>query len=154
KLQFGPLAPRVHELLDKHLAALPPKEDQDERDRLWRLAIHRMDLRQYTVSNTSAPDPPDTKPGDPPSGYIRLDPKPPEADVQDMVDEAASRLAAMNSRLGVLMWGMHAFRRETGKYDPLQWAAKLAEAQAMDPKGGQEDGSRHALGIIAAVCIR
>ena len=35
-LQLGPLASRVHALLDNHLAALPPKIQQDEGDRLWR----------------------------------------------------------------------------------------------------------------------
>lgn len=155
-LQLGPLAPRVHALLDKHLAALPPKEQQDEGDRLWRLAIHRMDLRQYTVSDTPGPEilDPDAKPDDPPRRYVRLDPKPPEADVQAMVDESASRLAAMSARLGMLMWGIQAFGRETDKYDPSQWAAKLAQAQAMDRDAGQEDGSRHAPGFVAAVCIR
>ena len=52
------------------------------------------------------------------------------------------------------MWGRQAFRRETGKYDPAQWAAKLAEAQAMDRQAEDEDSSRHAPGFVAAVCIR
>ena len=154
-LQLGPFAPRVHALLDNHLAALPPKEQQDEDDRLWRLAIHRMDFRQYSVSDTPGPEIPDpqAKAGDSPRRYVRLDPTPPEADVQAMVDESSSRLAAVNARLGVLMWGVQAFRRETGKYDPAQWAAKLSEAQAMDRQAEDED-SRHAPGFVAAVCIR
>ena len=115
-----------------------------------------MDFRQYTVSDTPGPEIPDpeAKPGDPPRRYVRLDPKPPEADVQAMVDEGSSRLTAMNSRLGVLMWGVQSFRRETGKYDPAQWATKLAEAQAMNREAEEEDGSRHAPGFVAAVCIR
>lgn len=155
-LQLGPFAPRVQAFLDKHLAALPPKEQQDDDDRLWHLAIHRMDLRQYTASETSGPESPDpvVKPGDAPRRYVRLDPKPPEADVQAMVHQGASRLAAMNARVGALMWGIQAFRREAGKYDPAQWAAKLVEAQAMDREAGEEDGSRHASGLVAAVCIR
>src|SRR5690606_34106493 len=48
-LQLGPLAPRVFEILDRHRAEMPPLEEQDEDDRIWRLALHRMDLRQYTV---------------------------------------------------------------------------------------------------------
>ena len=155
-LQLGPLAPRVHVLLDKHLAALPPKEQQDEDDLLWRLAIHRMDLRQYAVSETPGPEEADqdVKPGEPPRQYVRLDPKPPEADVQAMVDESALRLANVSVRLGLLMWGLQAFKRDTGKYDPSQWAAKLAEAQTMDREAGQEDGSYPAPGLVAAVCIR
>ena len=153
-LQLGPFAPRVHDLLDNHLAALPPKEQQDEDDRLWRLAIHRMDLRQHSVSDTPGPEMPDPqeKAGDSPRRYVES--TPPEADLQAMVDEGASRLAAMNARLGVLMWSMQAFRRETGKYDPALWAAKLSEAQAMDRPAEDEDGSRHAPGFVAAVCIR
>lgn len=155
-LQFGPLAPRVHDLLDNHLAALPPKEQQDEDDRLWRLAIHRMDLRQYSVSEIPGPEVPDSqaKAVDAPRRYARLDPMPLEEDVQAMVDEGASRRAAMDARLGVLMWGLAAFCRETGKYDPALWAAKLSEAQAMDLPAEDEDGSRHAPGFVAAVCIR
>ena len=155
-LQLGPFAPRVCALLDNHLAALPPKEQQDENDRLWRLAIHRMDLRQYTVSDKLGPEIPDpqAKPDDAPRQYVRLEPKPPEADVQAMVDEGASRLAALSARLGVLMWGIQAFRRETGKYDAAQWAAKLAEAQTMDAEADDEHNTRHAPGFVAAVCIR
>ena len=154
-LQFGAFAPRVHALLDNHLAALPPKEQQDEDDRLWRLAIHRMDLRQYSVSDTPGPEIPDPQAGsgDSPRHYVRLEPTPPEADVQAMVDESSSRLAAVNARVGLLMWGVQAFRRETGKYDPAQWAAKLSEAQTMDRQAKDED-SRHAPGFVAAVCIR
>ena len=155
-LQLGPFAPRVHALLDNHLAALPPKDQQDNDDRLWRLAIHRMDFRQYTVSDTPGPEIPDpqAKPGDSPRRYVRLEPTPPETDVQAMVDEGASRLASMNARLGVLVWGIQTFRRETGKCDLTQWAAKLAEAQAMDRQAEDEDSSRHAPGFVAAVCVR
>ena len=156
KLQLGPLAPRVHALLDNHIAAFPPKEQQDENDRLWRLAIHRMDFRQYTVSDTPGPEirDPQAKPGDSARRYVRLEPPQPEADVQAMIDEGASRLAAMSARLGVRMWGIHAFDRETGKYDPAQWPAKLAQARAMDCETEDEDASRHAPGFVAAVCIR
>jgi len=155
-LQFGPLAGRVHALFEKHLAALPPKEQQDEDDRLWRLAIHRMDLRQYTVSETPGPEipDPDAKPDEPPRRYVRLDPIAPDADVQAMVDEGAERTNVMNARLGVFMWGLQAFKRESEKYDPAQWAAQLAAAQAMDRKADDQDVSRHGPGFVAAACIR
>lgn len=154
-LQFGPFAPRVHTLLDNHLAALPPKEQQDKDDRLWRLAIHRMDLRQYSVSDAPGSETadPQGKAGDPPRRYVRLDPTLPEADVQAVVDKGTSRLAAVNERFGVLMWGVQAFRREADKCDPTQWAVKLSEVQAMDRHVDDED-SRHAPGFVAAVCIR
>jgi hypothetical protein len=146
----------VHAILDQHLAALPPKEEQDKSDLMWRLAIHRMDFRQYTVSETPGPEIPgaEAKPGEPPQRYVRLDPKPPDADVQAMVDEGAARFAAMNARLGVFMWGLQAFRRENGNYDPSQWAAKLAEARTIDREADHEDGSRHGPGFVAATSVR
>lgn len=155
-LQLGPFAPRVHVLLEKHLAALPPMEQQADGDRLWRLAIHRMDLRQYTVSDTPGPEilEPKAKSGESPKRYVRLDLKPPDADVQAMVDENAAHLTAINARLGVLMWGIHAFQHENNKFDSSKWVAMLAEAQTMDREAGKEDGSQHAPGLVAAVCIR
>lgn len=155
-LQLGPLAPRVHSILDWHLAALPPKEEQDKSDRLWRLAIHRVDFRQYTISETLGPESLDgeAKPGEPPQRYIRFDPKPPDADVQAMVDEGAVRFAAMNARLGVFVWDLQAFKRENEKYDPSQWAANLDEARAIDLETDEQDGSRNGPGFVAGVCIR
>jgi hypothetical protein len=155
-LQLGSFAPRVHALLDKHLAALPPKEQRDKSDLMWRLAIHRMDFRQYTVSDTPEPEisGAEEKPDELPHRYVRLEPKPPDADVQAMVDEGAARFAAMNARLGVFMWGLQAFRREDGRHDPAQWAAMLAEARATDRETDHQDGSRHGPGFVATVCVR
>ena len=155
-LQLGAFAPRVHSLLDKHLAALPPKERQDQSDLEWRLAIHRMDLRQYTVSDRRGAEIPGAKEtsGEPSQRYISLEPKPPDADLHAMVDEETARFTAMNARLSVLMWGLHAFRRENGKYDASQWTAQLDQARAMDREKDHQDGSRHGPGFVAAVCAR
>jgi len=155
-LQLGPLAPRVHAILDRYLAALPPKSEQDKSDLMWRLAIHRMDVRQYTISDTSEPEISDTEgnAGEPAKRYIRLEPKAPDPDVQAMVDENAARYSAMNARLGVLVWGLQAFKRENGSHDPSRWKEKLAEARTMDREAEQPDGSRHGPGFVAAVCVR
>lgn len=53
-LQLGPLAPQVYKIVDEHRKALPPVAEQDENDRIWRLALHRMDLRQYSVAENKA----------------------------------------------------------------------------------------------------
>ncbi len=53
-LQFGPLAGYVHEIIDKYRAEMPPTEEQTEDHRLWRLALHRMDMRQYVVAKEEA----------------------------------------------------------------------------------------------------
>lgn len=155
-LQLGQLAPRVHAILDGHLAALPLKSEQDESDLRWRLALHRMDFRQYTISETSGPETLDAeaKPDEPAKRYFRLEPKTPEADVQAMVDENAAQYSAMDARLAVLMWGLKVFERENGNFDPSQWRLKIVEARTIDREAEQLDYSRHGPGFVAAVCIR
>jgi hypothetical protein len=155
-LQLGPFAPRVHAILDRHLAALPPNSDQDESDLVWRLAIHRMDLRQYKVSEAIGPETPggEGNAGESPKRYIRFEPTAPAPEVQAMVDESAVQLGAMNARLGVLMWGHQVFERKYENHDPSRWREKLAEARTMDRAVEHADGSQHAAGIVAAVCVR
>lgn len=153
-LQLGPPASRVWAGLERHLAVLPPAEGQSERDREWRLAIHRMDLRQYTASESPGPDVRVEETGESPHRYVRWIPKPPAADLQPMIDEASARLGAMNAHAGVLVWGLNALERKDGDYDPSQWAAKLDEARAMDLETDHQDGSRHGPGVVAAICVR
>lgn len=160
-LQLGPLAPRVHEILDCYRAEMPPLEEQDEDDRLWRLAMHRMDLRQYTVAE-DALEPPvaaegQTPPEDGPQ-YVRLDLKVPEPDVQEMVEQGAAQFQTMNARLGLLMWGRKVYgREENAAYDPGRWKQRLQEARAAgddDGSGGGLDLGRGGPGYVAAVCVR
>jgi adenylate kinase len=155
-LQLGSFAPRVHAIIDRHLAALPPKSEQDKSDLKWRLALHRMDFRQYTISDKSGEESFDAEANadEPPKRYVRLEPKDPDADVQAMVDEHNLQYIAMTARLDILMWGIKVFQRENGKFDPSQWGQKLAEARTMDREAEQDDGSRNAPGFVAAVCVR
>ena len=74
--------------------------------------------------------------------------------MQALVDQGTEHTATMNARLGLLMWGLNAFQRESGKYDPAQWSARLTEAQAMDREADERDFSRHGPGLVAAVCVR
>jgi hypothetical protein len=160
-LQMGTLAPRVHAILDQHRAEMPPVKEQDEDDRIWRLAMHRMDLRQYTIAKdvTEEPVAPEghtsTEDG---RQYVRLDPKLPEPDVKEMVDQSAARLQAVTARQGLLMWGLKVFGNEEGTtYDPAQWRPRLQEAQAAglwDGNGEEHNWNRGGPGFIATVCIR
>ncbi|WP_256091683.1 nSTAND1 domain-containing NTPase [Candidatus Thiosymbion oneisti] len=156
KLQLGPFAPRVHAILDRYLAALPPKTEQKESDRVWRLAIHRMDLRRYTVSDTGKREmlDPEANAGEAEELCIRLEPKPLAPNLQAMVDESAAQFDKTNSSLGVLMWGRNIFERKEGDRDPSQWRQKLAQARTMEREIEDPLGSHHGPGFIAAVCVR
>ena len=122
-LQLGPLAPRVHAILDRHLSALPPKSEQGESELVWRLAIHRMDFRQYTISDMGEPEilKAEANADETRTRYVRVEPKTPDLDVQTMVDENAAHYRAMSARLGILMLGLKTFERENRNYDPSKW---------------------------------
>jgi hypothetical protein len=159
-LQVGPFASRVHAMLDAHLAALPAREQQNKEHRVWRLAIHRMDLRQYTISPLEA-EAAAERSDESGKSYIRLDPKPPDEDVQVMVDESAAQWGAMQTTLSLVMWALHTFERKVGQHDPSRWREVLAQAKAIDPDVERSDRQvevpdvgRNGPGIVAAVCVR
>jgi energy-coupling factor transporter ATP-binding protein EcfA2 len=160
-LQLGPLAASVHEILDQHRAALPPVSEQDEGNRVWRLAIHKMDLRQYTFTygveeNATAIDK-ITSPG-PEQRYIHLELKEPEPDIKEMVERSAAKTDIMNSRLGLLMWGIEVFKHEDGQtYDSTQWRQYLEQVRSADAtsfQDGELDAAHNGPGFVAAVCVR
>ena len=122
-LQCGPYAPQVHAILDRHLAALPPQSQQNETDLWWCLALRRMDLRQYTVSDTNGMEPLDAEAdtGESARRYLQMELNTLDADLQAMVDESTAEGEAMSARLGVLLWGRQIFERKNGNHDPSLW---------------------------------
>jgi hypothetical protein len=161
-LQLGPRAPRVHAILDRHRSALPPVPEQDDADRAWRLAMHRMDLRQYSISEvpaSNAAPAADATAAEPPQRLLRLDPNEPEPDVRQMMDKAAARVGVMNTRIDLLMWAYQIFKRDnTASHDPAIWQQRLSEAKSprADDEGDAEmlRMAHGGPGIVAAVCIR
>ena len=159
-LQLGSLGPRVHQILDEHRAALPPADEQTESDRLWRLAMHRMDLREYTLTKEVITAEGDEAggPAAEPQRRIRLDPNEPEPDVRQMVDESAARFAPRNERLGLALWSLKVFEGdESNGHDPARWRERLAQAQTIELTGHDESEtamSGSGPGLVAAVCVR
>jgi len=164
KLQLTPLAARVHQAIDAYRGELPPLEEQTEEDQLWRLALHRMDLRGYTVAeattetlramgvSTAAPDE---------SQFVVLSGTVPDSDLQEMVEGGAARHARIGARLGLHMWGIKVFaREESDNYDPAQWRERLAEAMT-NAHAHADDGEDELIhfgaegaGFVAAICVR
>ncbi len=160
-LQFGPLAARVHEILDQHRGALPPNSEQTEDDRAWRLSMHRMDLRQYSVAEVDATDvveATDAPSTEPKRRRIRLDPNEPEPDVKEMMHKSAVMLNSMMGKISLLMWGNKVFAHEQPTtYDPVQWQQRLKEARTAgvwDDNGEEHDLHRGGPGFVAALCVR
>ena len=157
--RLGPLMPRVHEILDRHRAEMPPPEKQDDNDRVWRLALHRMDLRQYIAEEDTAEAAVDSEDSDSPEDsrrYVRFNLNKPEPDIREMLEQDGAWLQALNAPLELLGWGRRIFGGETSTtYDSAQWRQRLEEAQAIDKDISEEhDVYRGSLGIVAAVCVR
>ncbi len=157
-LQFGSLAKRVQDILDKHRDLLPPISEQGEYDRYWRLSLHRMDLRQYTAKVLpEIVDPEDkSEPQQEKKQAICLESSVPDDDLQEMMDEKVNQTQEMNARVSLLMWGMKVFQWEDPSiYDPAQWKHCLSKARAIENKStGEREPGDGGPGYVAAVCIR
>ena len=172
KLQLSPFAPGVHIILDQHLAGMPPLEEQKREDRIWRLAVHRMDIRGRTVAEKApeiqAPIEGCTT-GDVNLGYFYLEPKDPEPDLKEMIEHNAEEREAMNAKLRLLNWGGKVFEKSNDPaYDPIQWRQKLQEARDTEtgktdnnePNSTHSDASQpfysrfDGAEFVAAICVR
>jgi hypothetical protein len=160
-LQFGPFAPRVYAILDRHKANVRPPNERDDDDRTWRLALHRMDLRQTTVSEVVEEQDGSQgvaeSPEEPPRRYLRFDPVEPEPDVKEMSDQSALRHRTLNERLSVVNWGRCNFQRtDLDSHDPAMWHEFLSKSMSFraDPADELAMAWRGGPGIVAAVCIR
>jgi hypothetical protein len=137
-LQLGPLAPRVHAIIDRYIAALPAPDKRNKHDLTWQLALHRMDFRQYNVADTQ-PAAGEIAAADgkgPPKNYIRLEPKPPAPEVQQLIDESTKTFGEMNARLGVYMWGLRIATRGSTRKSTM--AETLIGVQQIALRGSLE----------------
>ncbi len=173
ELQLGSFVSRIHEILDQHRAEMPPVEEQNEEDRIWRLAVHRMDIRQYSVAENAAKiqaSLEDSAPDEDSQTPIRLALNPPETDLQEMMEQSSVEIEAINAKLRLQNWGRTVFEnRDDSTCDPDQWRQKLQEAR--DSENGEENNNElysmlgdagqafysmidDGAGFVAAVCVR
>lgn len=158
KLQQTERREEVCSQIDRHRAGLPLIEEQTKADRLWRLALHRMDIRGYRLDkNTgSGESSEDSTEGQAPSeqqfnvvlGQV-------EEDIQELVHEHVAVAAQKNRHYSLLNWGTAAWEsRETSYQDTSNWQKYLEKARALDSEPEPEDYLRGGPGMVAAVCVR
>jgi hypothetical protein len=120
-----------------------------------------MDLRQYEVAEEPTSAEPVGVPQVAPEArgeHVRLDLKPPEPDIQEMVGRSDAHLNAVGARLGLLMWGVKAYRREEAAGGgPAEWRQRFDAARNIG--GGNTDDEPHepgagGQGYVAAVSVR
>lgn len=172
-LQLGPEAPRVHAILDAHLASLPALDAQSDVDKSWRFALHRMDLRKYTPEVRTAPPPTDAATGpqlDPkvrdtasveaepsssdasPTAVIALVPNELDPDLAEISRETGNEMAEVGARMGLWVWGQKAYDRSS-EVDPAEWRQRLEQASTQKPSSWPMLGEG-APAFVAAVCVR
>lgn len=113
QLQFTPHRDRILALLDRYRDELPDVEEQSEVDRRWRLALHRMDARQKKVGQRVEQG-------------VLIESLPPPADLQPMVNQAATELTFSNDAARVQLWALSHF--PVGKVEHRSYVSDWREA--------------------------
>lgn len=151
RMQQTDLREDVWKIIDRHRSEIPT--DQDEETHIWRLALHRMDVRGFRQI-----DPPeevrentDEDIGD----RIYLAPGEIESDVQDTIDQRTESLATTDRHRQLLNQARNVWEDKNSSA-AVDWRTTLlAEAQTIEQELGEPDELwRGGPGLVAAVCIR
>jgi hypothetical protein len=160
-LQLRALASRVHEILDQHIAVLPPLDGQNTKDLFWRFALHRMDLRRYSMAEDK--DEGRITPGTDEahgetSTFIRLESDELAPDLKEVADDFSAQHASLNAGMGLFVWGKKVFDHEQDDvYNQASWRARLSEAResnSIDLDNPQSEMFSGGPGFVAAICVR
>jgi hypothetical protein len=166
RLQFTKQRDAVQQIIDGHRRSLPVASEQTEEDKLWRLALHRMDLRCHTANIVEAPAG-DGSPSGPARSdgkggstdhtkAIMLEPRPVDEDVQEIIDREAPAQVVYQQAMALLLWGMAVWRGENeNSSKPTEWQARLSEARGREGRGEEaQEYLRDGPVFVAAVCVR
>ena len=150
RMQFGRDREDVWATIDRHRERVSAESGEDTR--VWRLALHRMDVRGFEPQDTPAGSETGDKEVD--EDGIYLGPGKMETDVQEMVEEAVRSSGVVGrylelQNLATKMWEGGASVRE------VDWRTSLlAAAQAVEELDEADEFCRDGPGFAAAVCIR
>lgn len=141
KLQQSELRSKVWEILDFHNETLPPPNEQDEEDKLWRLALHRMDLRTFEAK------------GEPKDGLVAFQPSDPPPDVQEVIDANQPEIETHEVSVSLSVWAHSCHENGTDPaYSIDDWRDKLVIARSFDANEPPRYADPRLL--VAVVCVR
>ena len=138
---------KIWAVLDAHRAVLPPLEQQDDEDKLWRLALTRMDLRGYTATRVTD------------DGQVFFQMSGVDADIKEVVDRGAPQQRHFQQRISLLVWASNQFEKKPDAAESQgQWHEQLKVAKQIAEEVVDEEQDVGAplggIGITAAVCLR
>jgi tRNA A37 threonylcarbamoyladenosine biosynthesis protein TsaE len=150
RMQLTDLKEEVWRIIDLHRSELP--EDQGEETLVWRLSLHRMDVRGYRPMG--GPDSASNEYDNGDNSRVYMGPGEIEADVQSMVDSSSESMAVFNRHISLLTRAYKAWTDRSSQ-ESSEWEQLLAEAQAIESDIGEpEDHLRGGPGFVAAICVR
>lgn len=154
ELQLTSQRQDVWTVLDRHRAALSPAAEQSEDDRLWRLALHRMDLRNFREVSAPPGSAPDAGQSSPPQRYYA--PGPVDDDVQALLDHHAPIQERQNADMALFNWGMALWQRnQASTANPDIWREQMNEARRrLTQEPPLEPFMHGGPGFVAAVGVR
>jgi hypothetical protein len=149
QLQFTDGREAVWALIDRHRAEL--SDQQGEESRIWKLALHRMDVRGFVVVEEQPAAELDRTADSKP---VFLEPGNLEPEVRQMVDASRDRMATITRHLKLKRMADAAWANRTGT-EAADWRTLLTDARALENENDQmEVYARGGPGVAAAVCIR
>ncbi|MDE0401362.1 MAG: hypothetical protein OXL96_26490 [Candidatus Poribacteria bacterium] len=141
----------VWKIIDSHRSKL--SEDTNEETRVWRLALHRMDIRGFGPMPTSKEAHADDTERD--SDLVYLGPSEIEPDIQEMIDETAKSHTAIERHLQLKHRATNIWQGKNSDNAEDWGEMLLAEAQVIEQELGEpDDFCRGGPSIVAAIGIR
>lgn len=146
-LQLGPQRESVWKILDGYQSALPPLDQQNDEDRLWRLCLSRMDLRKYEQKGATE------------DGFIQIQMRPVESDIQAVIDRSAPDQDRYNRHISLFLWATNQFERADTHLDKAkEWRERLAQAKLISEEllvdSSDPPMASGGPAIVASICIR
>ena len=148
KMQSGSRRKDVWAVIDAHRGNLPNEEVQSDEDRIWRLALHRMDVRGYVPVKYEGKD------EAPDEGRVYLGPGNIEPDVQAIIDDHAPRQAEQEAAAKLCNWGYNVWSRKISDEQIISLWSEFLDAAKSRPEDGVANYLSAGPGLVASVCVR
>lgn len=148
RMQFGIDREEVWAIIDRHRERASAESAEDTR--LWRLALHRMDVRGFEPQDVPA----GSEMADSEVAGIYVGPGKMETDIQEMVDESARSSSVVGRYLELQNLATKMWKRDASIRNVDWRTSLLAEAQAVAKLDKADEFYRDGPGFAAAVCIR
>ena len=158
KLQFGGKSEQVWEIIDAHRALIPAAEERTEKDRVWALALHRMDVRSWeaeTVSPASEGTETDGETGSESTVTFKVTGM--DADIQQFTEAGTQASQQFIAAMSLMNKGLTRWNNNAPGEDGNSWQVDLALARELQNVQLPLESGRlleNGPGIVAAVCVR